>query len=147
MLGLFLMAFLLVLVLSLPQLIPTLNFIALSARNVDLPGWTQAGWFIPWQNLIQFVAPDFFGNPATLNYYGIWNYGEFIGYIGILPLIMAFFALFFRREKKLFFWNGLFPVLDFCLADNFCQSCLTNWICRLFLRPNRPGCYLLPIFP
>jgi hypothetical protein len=121
-LGLFLTAFFLVLVLSLPQLIPTLNFILLSARNVDLPGWTQAGWFIPWQNLIQFVAPDFFGNPATLNYYGVWNYGEFIGYIGIVPLIVAFFALFFRRDKPTFFFGtALFLSLIFALPTIFAK--------------------------
>jgi len=108
----------------LPQLIPTLQFIILSARNLDLPGWqTNPGWFIPWQNLIQFLAPDFFGNPATLNYYGIWNYGEFIGYIGIFPLIMAFFALFFRRDKKtLFFWNGFFLVINICSPKFYFQA-------------------------
>jgi hypothetical protein len=101
--------FLIFFVLCLPQLIPTHQFIALSARNLDLPAWqANPGWFIPWQNLIQFLAPDFFGNPATLNYYGIWNYGEFIGYIGILPLILAFFALFFRRDKKTLFFGSAF---------------------------------------
>lgn len=115
----FLILFLIFFVLSLPQLIPTLQFIILSARNLDLPGWqTNPGWFIPWQNLIQFLAPDFFGNPATLNYYGIWNYGEFIGYIGIFPLIMAFFALFFRRDKKtLFFGTAFFLSLIFALPN------------------------------
>src|SRR3989344_552848 len=79
------------------QLIPTLQFISLSARNVDLVGLNDPGWFIPWQHLIQFVAPDFFGNPTTLNYWGVWNYGEFVGYVGITPLILALFAMFFRK--------------------------------------------------
>ncbi len=109
--------------LVLPQLIPTLQFIALSARNLDFPAWqTNPGWFIPWQNLIQFLAPDFFGNPATLNYYGIWNYGEFSGYIGILPLVMAFFALFFRKDKKtLFFGSAFFVSLLFALPTIFAK--------------------------
>jgi len=115
----FLILFLIFFLLSLPQLIPTIQFIVLSARNLDLPSWqTNSGWFIPWQNLIQFLAPDFFGNPSTLNYYGIWNYGEFIGYIGILPLIMAFFALFFRRDKKtLIFGTAFFLSLIFALPN------------------------------
>ncbi len=108
-LGLFLILGFLSLVLILPQLIPTLQFIALSARNLDLPAWqTNLGWFVPWQNLIQFLAPDFLGNPTTLNYYGVWNYGEFIGYIGILPLVMAIFALFFRRDKKTLLFGSIF---------------------------------------
>ncbi|HSX09863.1 MAG TPA: YfhO family protein [Candidatus Saccharimonadales bacterium] len=105
------------------QWIPTLEFILQSARNADqLNGWQQAGWFVPWQNLIQFVAPDFFGNPTTLNYWGIWNYGEFIGYIGIFPLIMAIFALFYRHDRKtLFFGTFFFLSLIFSLPTIFAQ--------------------------
>jgi len=121
-LGSFLVCLVIFLILILPQLLPTLRFITLSARNVDLVGWKQVGWFIPWQNLIQFIAPDFFGNPATLNYYGIWNYGEFIGYIGILPLIMAFFALFLKRDKNIFFFGSAFFLsLIFALPTIFAK--------------------------
>ncbi|MGA2968061.1 MAG: hypothetical protein ABSD69_02735, partial [Candidatus Levyibacteriota bacterium] len=57
-LGAFFVCLVIFLILILPQLLPTLKFIMLSARNVDLAGWKQVGWFIPWQNLIQFIAPD-----------------------------------------------------------------------------------------
>ena len=95
-------------VLTSVQWAPTLQLIGESARNIDQIDWQKDGWFIPWQHLIQFVAPDFFGNPTTLNYWGVWNYGEFIGYIGILPLIMAIYAIFFRRDKKTLFFGILF---------------------------------------
>ncbi len=78
---------------------PAMQFIALSARNIDLD-WHAAGWFLPWQHLIQFVVPDYFGNPTTLNYWGVWNYAEFIGYIGIIPLLLAIYAVITRRDKK-----------------------------------------------
>jgi hypothetical protein len=121
-LGSFLVCLVIFLILILPQLLPTLRFITVSARNVDLVGWKQVGWFIPWQNLIQFIAPDFFGNPATLNYYGIWNYGEFIGYIGIVPLIMALYALTFRKDKNvLFFGAAFFLSLIFALPTIFAK--------------------------
>lgn len=108
-LGLFLLLIICFLLLTSIQWIPTLQFILQSARNVDqLNSWQQAGWFIPWQNLVQFIAPDFFGNPATLNYWGVWNYGEFIGYIGIVPLLMALYALFYRHDKKTFFFGIFF---------------------------------------
>lgn len=98
------------------QWIPTLQLISHSARAVDQLNWRQDGWFLPWQNLIQFVAPDFFGNPSTLNYWGVWNYAEFVGYVGIVPLIMVLYALFFRRDKKtLFFGAFLFISLIFSL--------------------------------
>ena len=60
---------------------PMLQEILASARVGDQNAWNIPGWFLPFQNLIQFLIPDFFGNPATMNYFGIWNYGEFIGYI------------------------------------------------------------------
>ncbi len=76
------------------QWIPLLQFLPQTGRAGAADAWKVAGWFLPWQNLVQFVAPDFFGNPATLNYWGVWNYGEFIGYIGILPLVFALSAVF-----------------------------------------------------
>lgn len=103
------------------QWIPTLQLISLSARNIDLD-WHFHGWFIPWEHLIQFAAPDFFGNPVTLNYFGVWNWAEFVGYVGILPLILAFFALFFRRDKKtLFFGIAFFLSLIFALPTFFAK--------------------------
>lgn len=95
-------------VISTLQWLPTLKFILLSARSLDVVSWQTEGWFIPWQNIIQFVVPDFFGNPSTLNYYGIWNYAEFIGYVGIIPLILSIFACFFRKDKKTLFFGTIF---------------------------------------
>lgn len=113
---------LVVLTITLIQWMPTLKFVSLSARNLDIADWRLPGWFIPWQNILQFMVPDFFGNPTTLNYWGIWNYGEFIGYIGIIPLIMSFLALFFRRDKKtLFFGIAFFLSLIFALPTFFAK--------------------------
>ncbi len=104
------------------QWIPTLQLISLSARNVDVVGINGPSWFMPWQHLIQFVVPDFFGNPTTLNYWGVWNYGEFVGYAGIIPLILALFAMFFRKDKKaLFFGTMLFLSLIFSLPTFFAK--------------------------
>jgi len=104
-LGIFGIIAILITVISLVQLLPTINFILLSARNLD-QSWLNPGWFIPWQNVLQFFAPDFFGNPATLNYWGIWNYGEFVGYVGIVSLIFAFFAIL-RKDKKIIFFVAM----------------------------------------
>lgn len=87
------------------QLLSSFIFIRHSARLFDLPDWHRSDWFLPPQHLIQFLAPDYFGNPATGNYWGIWNYGEFVGYIGMLPLLFALFALFARRDKKTWFFS------------------------------------------
>jgi len=72
------------------QLIPTIDFVNQSARNIDPTAWTRKDWFYPWEHFAGFLAPDFFGNPTTYNYWGVWNYGEFAGYIGLIPLLLAF---------------------------------------------------------
>jgi hypothetical protein len=84
---------------------PIIGFLNEATRTTIESNWNNPGWFMPWQNLVQFVAPDFFGNPATLNYWGIWNYGEFIGYIGIVPLIFAVYSTFFTPFKKYLLWK------------------------------------------
>lgn len=116
-LGYFLLLICLFLILTLIQWLPTAQFALLSARNADqLNAWLKPGWFIPWQQLIQFVAPDFFGNPTTLNYWGTWNYGELVGYVGIAPLIFALYGMFFRKDRKtLFFGTFFFLSLIFSL--------------------------------
>ena len=108
---------------------PTLEFINLSARNIDQVDWQIPGWFIPWQNLVQFLAPDFFGNPTTLNYWGIWNYGEFSGYIGVIPLLLALLAIFRRpRGASGFFAVFGLLVLTFALPTPW-ASCLMSLNC------------------
>ncbi len=107
-------AFVFFILFSAIQWIPTMQLILLSARNIDL-NWQGEGWFIPWQHLVQFLVPDFFGNPATLNYWGVWNYGELIGYIGVVPLIFVSYALLFRRDRKTLFFSVL-GVIAFLFA-------------------------------
>lgn len=112
---------LLFIILTAVQWLPTLQFILLSARSMD-QDWLKAGWFIPWQHLVQFIVPDFFGNPTTLNYWGVWNYAELVGYVGILPLLMAIFALFFRHDKKTLFFGTIFFIsLIFALPTFFAK--------------------------
>lgn len=98
---------LIVLLITSIQWIPALKLISLSARAFDQGSFTKPGWFIPTKQLIQFLIPDFFGNPSTGNYWGEWNYGEFIGYIGIIPFILSIYALFFRHDKKVMFFGSV----------------------------------------
>lgn len=88
------------------QWLPFIRFVMDSGRVGALASWQKPGWFMPWQNIIQFIAPDFFGNPATLNYWGVWNYGEFVGYVGLIPLVFALSTLAFSGLAG-FFWGAL----------------------------------------
>jgi hypothetical protein len=90
--------------------VPMMKLIMSSQRFSDVLFWHKEGWFIPWQHLIQFIVPDFFGNPTTLNYWGVWNYGEFIGYIGVTTFIFFVISLLNFRKLQVKFWMAVFVV-------------------------------------
>lgn len=90
------------------QLFQTMFFIINSARSLDRFYLDIDGWFYPLQNFIQFFAPDYFGNPATGNYWGVWNYGELTGYLGIFPLFFALTSVFVKRKLVFFYGSLLF---------------------------------------
>lgn len=99
-----LLAFLLSGLISAIQIIPTIEFSNLSNRGLDQAYFpSRKDWFIPLQNIIQLLAPNFFGNPTTYNYWGVWNYAEFVSYIGIAPLFFAILALFKKNNSTVFF--------------------------------------------
>lgn len=98
-----------------PLIIPGIKYITLSARSIDISNvLSKDDWFLPAKHLLQFFVPDFFGHPSTLNYWGTWNYGEFIGYVGVMPLFLAMFSIFNLSSskkqfgKKFLFWPVLF---------------------------------------
>lgn len=100
------------------QMVPFFNFVLKSARLSDPDVINQEGWFIPLSHLIQFVAPDFFGNPATNNYWGTWNYGEMVGYIGIIPLVFSLIALVWRRDRKTMFFTASLGIALLFATEN-----------------------------
>lgn len=119
-----LLSFSVVILLIAIQLIPTIQFISLSGRSLDQANWrNNSGWFIPWKHIVQFLSPDFFGNPATLNYWGTFNYGEFIGYVGIFPLLMAGVAMLYGRNAVVvrFFTFLVFFAMIFALPTGISQ--------------------------
>ncbi|MDY7039391.1 MAG: YfhO family protein [Chloroflexota bacterium] len=75
------------------QLVPTWELTRLSQRVTGLD-WDFAMQysFWPWR-IITLFAPDFFGNPARGDFWGYATYWEDAGYIGVLPLGLALFAV------------------------------------------------------
>lgn len=79
--------------LSTVQLLPTYELLNLSVRFDDgmIAGYNYG--LLPAQNLVTMVAPDFFGNPSTANFWGFYNYHETIAYAGIFGLLALIFGL------------------------------------------------------
>jgi hypothetical protein len=82
-----------------PQLFLALDAYKASTREVII-GKIEV---IPWKYLVTLFAPDFFGNPVTRNdWFG--HYAEWSSYIGVMPLLLAIFAIPKKiRDGRLFF--------------------------------------------
>jgi len=96
------------------QILPTLE---LSSRSIRFSENYISGYnfgLLPLSKFITFLSPDFFGNPATNNYWGFFNYHETIIYQTILGFIaIVYFSFNFKKTKSLtkFFVISSFVVL------------------------------------
>jgi hypothetical protein len=94
--------FFLFIVLTSFQWFPAWRFMAASNRQVEQQNvLLREGFFIKPKQLVQLIAPDFFGNPATGNYRGVWNYAEQVIYIGVVPLVLALGGAVTKQNKLL----------------------------------------------
>lgn len=95
------------LLVSLLQILPSVQFYQHAVRSEIF----IKGGGIPWYYLVTSFAPDFFGNPVTRNtWFG--HYAEWASFIGIIPLLLAFFAVERKNKYFLFFLiSGLLSLL------------------------------------
>lgn len=85
------------------QLIPSLELLQYSARNGETSKDIFFQFQLPLKHLITIFAPDFFGNPATNNYWGR-DYGEFITYFGIVALVFAMIGITQVKQRVVRFF-------------------------------------------
>ncbi|NMC52887.1 MAG: YfhO family protein [Chloroflexi bacterium] len=82
------------------QLIPTAEYLLQSQRASAVDFETAAAYsFWPWR-WFTLLAPNFFGNPGTGDYWGYGSFWEDAVYIGILPLSLAVFSLVSLMGRK-----------------------------------------------
>lgn len=100
--------FLLGILLASVQLLPGLELWRLSLRQQDPTAAAFNFGLNPFKNLILFLAPDFYGNPTTGNFWGWGGYNESASYVSIAGLLLAIIAfLGFKKDKTLIFFKGL----------------------------------------
>ncbi|MDP2918231.1 MAG: hypothetical protein Q8N68_01905, partial [bacterium] len=87
------------------QLLPGLELIFNSARTPLNKDYLMRDVLLQPGQLIFALAPDYFGNPATRNYFLTDTYIGKVLYVGLLPLIFGFIAIFLRKNRwvKFFF--------------------------------------------
>jgi hypothetical protein len=115
------------------QLLPGLELMQSSIRQTDPTALSFSSGIIPLKNLVLALVPDYFGNPATLNWWGNAAYNETTFYIGVFGFIFAVFAILNRTKKAspLIFFKLLLG-LSLLLAFD-------NPISRFFSQLGLPG--------
>lgn len=96
---------------SVVQLLPTFSMMNKSIRLPEGAAGKDNFGLLPIGNLITLIAPDYFGNPTTGNFWGFLNYSETIFYPGILAVIAFLWASFNYRKLSTFSKFMLFVFL------------------------------------
>lgn len=104
----FFILFLLSLIFISPVLLPSFTIIKNSIRSLDNQLLSVNYGLIKWSDFLSLLfSPNFFGNPATGNYYGGgYNYQEKLTFFGVIPLYFFFVSLFSLSWSN-FFKNRL----------------------------------------
>ncbi len=88
------------LLLCAPQLFPSVELYLQSFRSTLF----QKIEVIPWAYIVTGIAPDFYGNPVTRNaWFG--HYAEWNLYIGLVPLFLGFYSMFYIKKKYILFFS------------------------------------------
>lgn len=75
------------------QLIPTLELFQHASIRTPTSSFIFKQFLLPLSHLISLPIPNYFGNQATYNYWGVGDYVETIAYIGLIPCFFAFLSL------------------------------------------------------
>jgi Bacterial membrane protein YfhO len=110
-----LVAFVLGVLLSLPQLLPTLELYLRSVRMGDPYIKEYFFGLMHWGKFTNFIWPDFYGNVVTGNYWGQYGFHEYMGFVGVTTLVILIVQLFIPNKSSYerYFWSVLFVSLLF----------------------------------
>ncbi|MFH1792384.1 MAG: YfhO family protein [Patescibacteria group bacterium] len=97
------------------QLFPARELWGLSQRDFEPHPFEWA--FLPWKKIITFIAPDYFGNHSTQNYWGPQDYTSNTAYIGVIAMILSVFSVKLIKKREVLF---LFILSIFSLLMSFC---------------------------
>ena len=110
-------------------LIPGIEMLSLSIRNLENSMQAINYGLVPLSQLVTTFIPDLFGNPATGNYWGFLNYHETLIYGGSLMFlgVMWFLLNFSKIDREGKFFGLILLVSLFFYVDNP----LAQWIYSL----------------
>lgn len=97
------------------QILPSLELLQLSTRDVPQSLEIFHRFQLPFSRLLTIFAPDFFGNPGVGN---AWkdNYAEFMAYFGIVTLVFAVIGCIYQKKNKLVYFFLFLSALSLLFA-------------------------------
>ncbi|KKU92447.1 MAG: hypothetical protein UY21_C0001G0070 [Microgenomates group bacterium GW2011_GWA1_48_10] len=116
-LGRIFLIFVISLLLGAVQLLPSWQFYEFSAREAGDTAKLFLDHLFPWRNVITALAPDFFGNPVTGNFWG-WDYHNSLAYIGVTALFLALFSFFWQSRRREVGFFALLALIGLLLATS-----------------------------
>ncbi|PIR80330.1 MAG: hypothetical protein COU25_00660 [Candidatus Levybacteria bacterium CG10_big_fil_rev_8_21_14_0_10_35_13] len=82
------------------QLIPAIELFRYANLNAQSSSFIFNSFLLPLNHFVTVLIPNYYGNVATYNYWGVSDYIETAVYIGIIPCLFAFFSILNIKEKK-----------------------------------------------
>jgi len=101
---------------SAAQFLPSLELSTLTLRNYITYEYASI-YSMSIENYINMFLPNFFGNGASMPTWlkGL-SYGEMSPYIGIFPLFLVLFAIYFKRKNKTVLFFSLLLLMSFIFS-------------------------------
>lgn len=96
------------------QILPGKELLSISQRAVERHPFEWA--FLPWEKIITFIAPDYFGNHATQNYWGPQDYTSNTGFVGVVAFIFTILAAKFLKKNRRVLYSFLLLTVSLILA-------------------------------
>lgn len=108
------------------QLLPSAELFFNAARSQITLRDSLFGFLIPIESVLTYLAPDFFGSPATGNFFrgGSAQYYEGILFVGIFAMVFGAFAVFshFGKWRKFVIFLTLFAIISTSTTFNLPTS-------------------------
>ena len=100
------------------QLVPSVQAFLLSPRGANDGSFVFQNGLLPFRHIVTLFAPDYWGNPATYNYFGGNGfYFEKMIFIGIIPLLFFVYGMIKEKQKTAVFWTVLgLATFSMCFA-------------------------------
>lgn len=100
--------------LSAPQTLPGAELLKYSQRTVETISFDYE--FLHWEKAITFLAPDFFGNHSTGNYWGSQNYTSNEGFVGVTAFSISILGWYLYKKNKQIKYTIVLLVISLILA-------------------------------